>query len=273
VTLGEPLHGTMRFVAPATVWQAHMEVETTLGHAALDLNLCPLHDAPSGWDNALEGSFGGLVIRLLLRGTKTGGELSMTWQYTMGEAPVEHQRDALRFLRALHGKGILWTRDRQAEHARLPLDLDGHDLSPEIEGVIALLEDLVIIQHASGQTFELPDEVDAEEAHAIAFAAKWIRDRALPVTWDNFTATVPPENLAAFASGDEIRIEENAFMRLFDQEVFLGKRILVLRDARITATEATADSPKAKVRVTLEPVSDAARHVQMILEPAHEVRE
>ena len=272
VELGEPMVGRMRLIARHTPWRPRFHVISTEGDATIDLDLEPLEPAPARWDAGLSGTFGGLVLTLLLRATERGGELNLTWRYTMDNSPARNQRNALRFLKALQGDGQLLVEDRQEIRSPLsiPLDRQFRHGAEEVEGFLRFLEDLVTLEERTGVTLTIPDQVTAEEIRALAHAAYWIREGEIPITWDNFTMTIPPESLPLLASGSEVQIEEKAFLTLFGRELFLGTRELTFHGVRIVGTEATADSPSAPVRARVEPGSEEAGRIMMRLRPPAE---
>jgi len=267
-SLGRPLKGRVRVTGPSPQpLSCRVIAESTLGKAELEMDMESV-PPPGDWEHAREGQQGGLTATLLIRRRGDGGQAALNWRYRMDESPMTEQQTALSLLKAVHGDGAVQLVDPDSNEPLLPpFKVAAKPLDEFLDEMIRLVDDLATIELWAGVTLEVPPEISGEEAEAIAYTAYWIRKKRLPVKWRNLSFILPPENLATVASGQEITVREEAYLRLFGQEIHLGTREFTVSDTRIVDTQALSDGAESRLKVTVVPTSDAAGRVDMILTP------
>jgi hypothetical protein len=209
---------------PIPPYHAHLAVRTAEGPAALDITLRPVQPAPDGFDGALAGSFGGLLVTVRFRQLNGVGSINWSFNYGPSAKPLRERLAALRFMTALRETGELTITDRgPTKRPEIQAGIKPGELPDSIRALAAYFEDLVVISDWSNATLDVPPTIEPRDAAVIAQTAKLIRDRGSEVTWTELTRTVTEEELAKLnAGGLQLALVRSLSANINDQLVELG---------------------------------------------------
>jgi len=204
---------------PATM-HASLTVDDKGPRETLDLDLEGLASPPASRELAWRGEVPGLALTLTLRHHREGGgETLVDATSRLSEtAPIRGQLRALRFMRALHAKGELLIVDRSQPQHRLAIPLSDRGPDEQLDGLIALLDALVLIENWSGERLTLPAEIAPEEAKGILGLAAGLRVGGWPIEVGDIylpAHKAPPEESAYF-------VQQEVGYRVFGRELWLG---------------------------------------------------
>jgi len=121
-------------------------------------------------------------------------------------------------MRALHAKGELLIVDRSQPQHRLAIPLSDRGPDEQLDGLIALLDALVLIENWSGERLTLPAEIAPEEAKGILGLAAGLRVGGWPIEVGDIylpAHKAPPEESAYF-------VQQEVGYRVFGRELWLG---------------------------------------------------
>ena len=255
---GKRISGTVRLDRPQRArhgqipdWNALMRASTQPKHAAVPVLMRPPRSPPEGWDDALEGSYGGMTVKALWRHHETGGQLHWNFAHAIDRSPVRQQLRALEFLEALRVGADLIVVDR-GKSRRPDLRMAGPEWNetPATQAVLALLRDLRVIEQWSDVEFDFPDMVTGEEAWRIAHIADLVRNQGRALTWNDAHMQIADAGLDQLRSGGLITIERSISATILGREVDLGYIQTNLAAYEIVSIEAVAAQPgQSDVRI------------------------
>jgi hypothetical protein len=250
---------------PVPPWQARVAA----GEASLDVRLTEMPQPPDGWDLGLSGSSGGLVATMLFRRRGEGGQMTLNFHYTRGDAPVREQLAALHFLRAATAADAVVVTDQGETgrpELRLPPSVDS--LPPELDVLIAFLENVRSIEEWVEIEFMLPETITATDAQGVARLAAIIRDGGWRATWNHFELTLATEGIEPLRGGHVLRVEQLMKANVLGRTVELGFGQFEFVDFHIASEDPAPDQP-GQVVVRIEPNSAEAANVfqRLVKEP------
>lgn len=231
--VGKPIAGSIDLKPNIPPWHLEMKATTTTGNEALDLTLVASDEPPEEWDIAFEGSFGGLVVQVMLAWRGDHGEMQVNWRHALDSSPARDQVKALRFLVALLGKGELSFRSGEDGRRIFRHPTEPDEIDERTKALLALLEDVVSIEDWAGVEISVPKEITEAEVRVISLTAACIRDRRMPVKWEKASMVGSAEALPRLMPGKGIAIEQMLGVEIFGQEIDLAKGKLHLPDAEV----------------------------------------
>lgn len=234
--VGKPARGAVtlrperRVPAP---WQAVFTATSDRGTATVRLPLRFMPTAPAGWDGGFDGRTGGMTVQILFRWLGDHGETTINWRHALDDSPAREQVAALRFIDAMHGAGELTIRDEAGGRPELKRPIEPREIEENFIALLALLENIVVIEDWTAETIPLPDTITPDDASTIALTAAVIRRRELPVHWENAEAEMASEAIEQISSGKQVTIEQELGVRILGHEVALGHGTLGLPDVEV----------------------------------------
>jgi len=244
-------------------WAAHVIVESDLGREELDFDLQPLAESVADWDDGLVGESAGVLMRMLFRWREDGGAINVHWSRVRRRLPPRKELAALRFLRALLGRGEARVADREGDRDALVYPTRAQDLPEDAAALIALLEDVVLIEDWAGEEIQLPEEIQPADFRDVAIVAQSLRNGGHEIRLDNLELTVNEAGVAALRRGEEIVSDSGVSARVFGRSVELGRSRYTLRDYKLTAVRQV----DGDYEVRLEPVDEEASRLFQTVEP------
>jgi hypothetical protein len=214
------------------VWRAFIRAETEDEMEVVDLDLEPVE--LEGYEVAWRGRYAALQLTVALRRRpEGGGQTYLNAQFGLTTThSVRDQLRAARLYAALKRPGVMVIGDREQPERTLRLTLEGREEpGDQLPGLIATLDNLVVIEDWTGERFSLPESLSAEEAGTIAAAAHGIRVGGFPasivgdVLWP-----ANEEARAALAEPSVLRFQQTFGFRLLGREVWLGYLDYAVRD-------------------------------------------
>ncbi len=94
----------------------------------------------------------------------------------------------------------------------------------------SLLKDLDLIERKTGARFDLPTEIDADEARHIAGVAQRLRKQSRSVAWRDIKLTIADDAIEPMRKGGAIRIERTISTRVLGVEIELGRQRTEVKD-------------------------------------------
>ena len=230
--VGEKIRASVSIKPNIPPWNARVEAITDRGHELLDMRLELAEEIPDDWDIRMSAFFGGLSLSVLMR-WREHGEINITYRYSFDESPARDQARTLRFVLALLGKGEMVITDVDGDRPELRQETEEQDPDENLLGLLEFLENMVVIEDWIGQRIDLPDHIDSEDAQRAALFAAVIKERSMPVKWENARAQMPPESVAELKSGKEIKIVQDIGGNLLGEEIPLAVGSLVLPEVEV----------------------------------------
>lgn len=260
--VGEQLTGTVQ-IGPAQhprpraePWRARLRATSDEGDADLVVTMRQRDVVPDGWDDAFECEHGGLNATLLFRRHGTGGGLRWNVRYTRNDSPVRDQLAAMNFLQAASGTGeLVVSASERTGSPALRFPTHPEPISEDALALLALLEDLRVIETWSGVSFTLPENISGLDARDVAVVAKLVRDRGRPVTWSNFEMAVT--HARPLRSGGVVRVEFEMAANVLGRVVDLGYLRMQFSDY-VVASDEPVERPKGHRVVRIEPATEAS---------------
>lgn len=215
---------------PATM-HASLKVEGEGRRQNIDLTLDGLASPPASGSLAWRGRFPGLEVTLTLQHVpEGGGEISVDATSKLSETgPIREQLQAIRFMRALHAAGELVITDRAHPEHRLAVPLSERAPDEQLDGLIAVLEALVMIEDWSGERLTLPQEFGPEEVKDILGLAAGLRAGGWPVEVGDIylPADQAPTKESVYL------VQQEVGYRVLGQELWLGIMTIRIPDVEL----------------------------------------
>jgi hypothetical protein len=230
--VGETIRGSVSIKPKIPPWSSRVEAVTDRGHEVLEMRLEASDEIPDDWDVFMSAFFGGLSLSVLMR-WREHGQININYHYSFDDSPAQHQVRALKLVLALLGRGELVITDIDGGRPELRQETEAQEPDESLLGLLEFLENIVVIEHWIGERIELPDHISAEDAHRAALFATVIKERSMPVRWENARAQMPPESVTELASGKEIKIVQDIGGYLLGREVPLAVGSLVLPEVEV----------------------------------------
>lgn len=245
---------------PVPPYHAHLVVRTAEGPVALDITLRPVQPAPDGFDGALAGSFGGLLVTVRFRQLDGVGSINWLFNYGPSTKPLRERLAALHFMSALRETGEVTITDRgPTKRPEIQAGIKPGELPDSIRALTAYLEDLVVISDWSNATLDVPPTTEPRDTAVVARTAKLIRDRGSEVTWTGLTRTVTQEELAKLNTGGlQLALVRSLAANINDQLVELGDTHFVVTRYVVTVK---AENTDGTYDVGITPADDKAASV------------
>lgn len=265
---GKPMSGgTVRLTPtgpakkPVPDWDARFRINDSV----LRVKLSQQPQAPDGWDDVLAGRSRGLLVTALLRKSQKGGEIRFNMKHAPDDSPVREQLGGLRFLEAMaRGGEMVVTDGSKARRPPLKMQRAATAVPQDALALMALMEDLVLIEGETGARFQLPDGLRIDELRHIASVADLLRRREREVTWHDATLTVADTALEEVRTGGKLRVEHRASTVVLGLDLDLGT---IRRD--LPAYEVTSiggkDEATGAVTITIVPPDDASAAITEVL--------
>jgi hypothetical protein len=243
VEIGRP----ERVRRPMPDWDAELTMVTSKGRRSVRALLSQSEQPPEGFDDALVGRFGGMLIAAKFRRHETGGEIHWTFRHERNSSPVRDQVAALRFLALLTEGGRLIVSDRGLTRRRPPFELNVAKgvLSPQSQALVAFFEDILVIEEWTGETFELPDGVSGAELQRIAAVASLVRDGGRSISWSDATFRVGEAGAERLKAGGVLRVEQALSAVALDKTLELGIAQIDIPEYEIADVRAASGEPGA----------------------------
>jgi hypothetical protein len=189
------------------------------------------------------------------------GETALRWWLEPGGDDATLRTDALDFLAGLHRGGVLSAIDAPTGTKVLALPLEEQPFDEDLEHARHFLEQVATLEEWSGSRIPLPDEVNAEEATAIARAVAIVHARQIPLALgEELTLTIRATEPVEL---DEVRLPRELV------ETVLGARV-PLGTATIAASVVAEDWQRVgddALRVRCRLADDQPRQVLVHLYP------
>ncbi len=217
----------------------------------------------------LHGHNGGLAITLDIAAPGSDRTPSLTWHHRLDSSPARDQLAALRFLQAIeHGARfeLLTEQDRRVIIVGTATSAD--DDGGAVDALTAVMRAIVTLEEISGETIEVPAEIEGGAASNIIEVAAMFEAGGLRATWNNLMLVARPEILPQLSLGQNLRIVEQVYTDVLGRELHLGEREITLERFQIAKTEPVGTGPDGDLQITCVPVSGDDRQVFMRLRPA-----
>lgn len=198
----------------------------------LDVELEGLSAPRSMQQLSWQGRYPGIELTLSLRKRpEGGGETSVDATSKLSEtAPIRDQLKALRFMRALHGPGELLIVDRARPEHRLAIPLSDRGTDEQLDGLIAVLQALTLIEDWSSERLTLPRELDSDQAKEILGLAAGLRAGGWPVEIGDIHL---PADQAAVTEDSAYVLQQEVGYRLLGRELWLGVMTVNIPDVEL----------------------------------------
>ena len=251
LTGGQVKVGPAQKIRPrAEPFMARLAADTDRGRAHIDIELHQLDEVPEGWDDAFAGAYGPMVVSEVARAVGAGGEVRWSFRYRRDESRVQLQLDALRFLHAVGGAGVIEFSRLGADGEPLRSPTEPTPAKPEHQALIAFLEDVRTIEEWAEVEYELPQEIDAAEATRIRQMATIIRDGGVKASWNRIELVVSETGAERLREGGVLRIEHADELRALGKTVSIGYTTLDIGNYEIDSVERSSeDADQYVVRV------------------------
>ena len=216
---GQPIRGTVRLTPTGDVeprrrapeWRALLRMTSGPDSASLGVHLRPVEAVPEGFDDALVGQQAGVGVTTLFRQEGGRGEIRFNFKHLPDGSPVREQLAGIQFLEMVSRGGSMVVIDQgKSKRPRLQMQRAPSEVPADARALLALLEDLSVIEERTGATFALPDKISAQEVRHIAEVAALLRDGKRSVTWSDANLTVLEPAVTKLREGGVMRIEETA---------------------------------------------------------------
>lgn len=231
-------------------FEARLFAKTDRGEATWDVRLDP-GEAPDGWDHMLVGSAGGTTAALLLRENDGRGESMWNLSYRQDDSPASDQLAALRFLRALSGRGEVVVSDRgSTDRPTLATATDSREFPDVGDAVIALLEDVITVEEWAKVQLPVASFSSVAEVHDLAVLAYGLRNGGWRATWHEARLVVTADAVAHLREGGVLLTEEELWANLAGREMVIGRIRNPIKGYRIVDETAL---PDGQYEVRLEP--------------------
>ncbi len=232
--VGKPARGTVVLTPqPPPPWGAVFHAISDLGDEAFRVRLEPTLEPPPGSQVGFRGEQNGLVATIKARWAEgRGGQIGIDWSYRIDDSLARHQLQVLRFLKALHGSGVVTITDDLSARPELKHRLVQRPF--ELEHLLAFFQDVVEIEDWTGQELRLPESADSDETTWVAEVAAAIRRGAMKMRWAGTSVVANPNDLPSFPARRAIRIEHELHLTLLGQAVNLGYGILDVPEAEVS---------------------------------------
>lgn len=244
VRLGTPER--IHLVVPA--WHARLRATTDQGTASIDVVLRPTDAVPDEWDGALVGHHGAFTVTALFRKRGERGDIRWNFSYARDSSPVRELLATLNFFKILSGTGELTISDRgQSGRPELRISTPAGNLPAGPQALLALLEDVRVIEDWADVEYTLPETITGHDAYVVATIANLVRNCGRSVKWTSMEMTVPESSADLLRKGGVLRVEQELATNLFGRLVELGYTQLDI--ASYTLISATPASDQADHRV------------------------
>jgi len=219
---------------PPETMHATLRIDGERGRETLDLDLEGVASPAGSNSLAWRGRSPGLELALTLRSRHGGGGETVVDATSKPSetAPIREQLRTLRFMRALHVPGELLITDRSRPGHRLALPLSDRGPDEQLDGFIAVLQALVLIEDWSGERLSLPHEFDPTDLRGILGLAAGLRAGGWPVEVGDIYLPVhqaPSEEKAYF-------LQQEVGYRLLGRQVWLGVMTFPVPEVEIVET-------------------------------------
>jgi len=263
--VGERIRGSLAIRPHIPPWNARVEAITDRGHETLEIRLESDEEIPDDWDTRLSASFGGLELSVLMR-WREHGQININYRYSFDNSPARDQVRTLKFVLTLLGGGEMVITDIDGRRPDLRQPTEEQEPDDSLLGLLEFLENVVVIEDWIGERFDLPNHIDPEDAERAALFAAVIKERSMPVRWENARAEVPPESLAELQSGKEIKIVQDIGGNFLGREIPLAVGTMVLPEVEVRDLGPVPDNQELH-RVEMVPPDGEPAQLAWSLEP------
>ena len=248
-------------------WDARIRMTSGTDTASLHVWLRESDSVPVGWDSALSGRNRGVSVTALFRRTERGAQISFTFKHATDRSSATEQAAGMRFLEAVAHGGTMVVKDQgPAKRPPLRMERARSEIPPDALALIALLDDLAVIEEHTGASFTLPDEILAAEVRQIAEVAALLKKGTRSVTWHDAHLNVLEPAVEQIRQSGTMRIEEAASTVIFGLEVELGHLQRDLPAYEVVTVEPLEDQP-GTVRIEIQPSTPEAARITEVLVP------
>ena len=262
--VGETTRASVSIKPNIPPWNARVEAITDTGHEVLEMRL-ELADEIPDWDIRMSAFFGGLSLSVLMR-WREHGEININYRYSFDDSPARDQVRTLSFVLALLERGEMVITDIDGGRPELRQKTEEQDADESLLGLLELLKNVVVIEDWIGERIDLPDHIDSEAARRAALFSAVIKERSMPVRWENARAEMPPKSVAELESGKEIKIVQDIGANLLGREIPLAVGSLVLPEVEVRDLGPVADNPELH-QVEMVPPDGEPAQLAWSLEP------
>jgi hypothetical protein len=246
-------------------WNARLVIRSSAGNHCLDVNLTA-QTAPAGWQAAFGGSTGPLDVALLFRRLAASGQATMNYTYhhdpTIGWSAM---LEALDVLLALHGEGTVEVQDRDGRRPTLPFELPNRTVSDEVRWHHSLARKMAILERAAGVRLVLPDRIDRDLYRDIVEAAYIVEHGESGIDFDGVQLDLPVERFQELSADPPPALALSVPITLprLSPAPILGYLSGQLSRWVIKAAEPVQVGPEKRMRTTITPQDDEARHQKL----------